>query len=195
MLTDPFLWSYARTMPILIGITGKAGSGKDTLAGFLGYPVDHFASTLKLMLAAAGLPEPTVRASKEAEIPGLGFSWRRAAQTLGTEWGRSLNADLWLLLLERRCRTSGHAVIVIPDVRFENEAAFIRKHGVLCHLHGRETTAGEGAETHASEQGVKSLAGDYCIFNEGSLQDLEALAKGFKDYLLPCLDALKAEGK
>lgn len=167
-------------VPVLVGITGKAGVGKDTLAGFLGYPTDSFASTLKAMLAVAGLPEPETREGKEAIIPGLGFSWRQAAQRLGTEWGRALNEDLWVLLLERRCRTSGRAVVTVPDVRFENEARLIRKHGVLCHVDGRESTAHGAAAEHASEQGVHRQFGDYVILNAGTLQDFRGTARTFK---------------
>jgi len=176
-------------MPILIGITGRAGVGKDTLAGFLGYPTDAFAATLKLMMSAAGLPEPATRREKEHAIEGLGFSWRRAAQRLGTEWGRSLNPNLWLLLLERRCRASNQKVIVITDVRFENEAAFIREHGVLCFLEGRETTVRGPDGKHPSEFGISALAGDYTIFNAGSLEQLKACAKNFKENYIKHLEA------
>lgn len=180
-------------MPFLIGITGRAGVGKDTLAGFLGYPTDAFAATLKAMMAAAGLPEPASRREKEHAIAGLGFSWRRAAQRLGTEWGRSLNPDMWRLLMERRCRASNKEIITITDVRFENEAEFIRKHGILCHVDGRETTV-HGLETsHASEFGVSKQGGDYCILNAGDLKDLKQSVETFRaEYIKPSLDQQRA---
>jgi hypothetical protein len=181
-------------MPVLVGITGRAGVGKDTLAGFLGYPTDHFAATLKAMLAAAGLPEPATREAKEAIIPGLGFSWRQAAQTLGTEWGRALNPDLWVLLLARRCGASGRPVVTITDVRFENEAALIRKHGILCHVDGRETTVQGATADHASEAGVRREGGDYCIINAGTLPDLKLMAGNFRQAYVEAYRADKEAG-
>lgn len=178
--------STPERMPLLVGVTGKAGAGKDTVADLLEYPRDAFASTLKAMMAAAGLPEPASREEKEAIIPGLGFSWRVAAQRLGTEWGRGLNENLWVLLLLRRVRASGHPIVCISDVRFENEAALIRSNGVLCHVRGRDTTVVGDAAAHASEAGVDPGPGDYVIHNDGSLRDLGVLARNFKhNYVEP----------
>ena len=55
---------------------------------------------------------------------------RRAMQTLGTEWGRNLiGQDIWVNALERRIKSTGASVILIPDVRFDSEAEMIFKNG------------------------------------------------------------------
>lgn len=149
----------------IVGFTGPAGSGKDTAADYLmskGFVKISFASTLKAMLATAGLPEPASRDDKEKIIEGFPFSWREAAQTLGTEWGRSLDPDIWLKLTLKGLEPDGK--YVVSDVRFENEAKVVRENGLLIHLVGRKVDMGD-LEAHASEAGVTRAHGDYCVRN------------------------------
>lgn len=141
----------------LIGITGRAGAGKDTVADSLvtrhGFTKISWADSLKAGMAAMGFPEPANREDKEKLIPGFNFSWREAAQKLGTEWGRHLDPDIWLKTTERRMRRATDR-FVIADVRFNNEADMVRrKGGVMLFLHGRAADLGENAG-HASEAGV-----------------------------------------
>jgi hypothetical protein len=166
---------------ILIGMTGKAGSGKDTAADCLvrehGFTKLSFAGPLKAMMAAAGMPEPADRDAKEQPIPGFDFSWRRAAQRLGTEWGRGLDPDIWVKVMaqqiQQRNAVGGIVRIVLSDVRFDNEAAMIRRlGGKVLHVLGRAAVLGEDAG-HASEAGVFfDRTQDRHISNSGSLDDL-----------------------
>jgi len=158
----------------LMGITGKAGAGKDTIADYLvrehGFTKLSFAGPLKAMLAAAGMPEPANRADKELPVPGFDFTWREAAQTLGTQWGRSLDPDIWVKVMERKLAQWPEARVVFSDVRFENEAAVIRRlGGKVLHVIGRHAELGENAG-HASEAGIAFLnCVDYYIDNSGDL--------------------------
>ncbi len=173
---------------ILIGLTGKAGAGKDTVADYLvakhRYEKLSMAGPLKAGLAAMGLPEPSNRDDKELVIPGLGFSWRQAAQRLGTEWGRGLDEDLWLKLMERqlsRHPSNCHYFVgerrwpVISDIRFNNEAEMLRSRGgVIIHIGGRQADLGSNA-AHASEAGVLLYPNvDEVIINDGTLDQLYA---------------------
>lgn len=158
----------------IVGITGKAGSGKDTVADFLvarfGYQKVSFASTLKEMLRVAGFPEPNNRDDKEKPVLGFDFSWRQMAQTLGTEWGRSLDPDLWVKIVERNLRRAGDRV-VISDVRFENESTMIRKHGKMLFLAGRAAELGANAG-HVSEAAIEYYPTlDGAIDNSGKFED------------------------
>lgn len=161
----------------LIGIAGRARSGKDTVANFIiaaigGYRYS-FADPIRAMLAPLGVDmnDPYWQARKEDVIPALGVSPRRMMQTLGTEWGRNLiNPDLWLVLAHQRLLRNGPGM-VISDVRFENEAAWIRKHGGrIIHVIRPEAKA---VEAHASEDGIEMLDTDAQLFNSGTLEELQ----------------------
>jgi hypothetical protein len=173
-------------MPFLVGLTGKAGAGKDTVGAMLQWPTYAFARTLKNMLAAAGLPEPADRAGKERVMPDLGFSWRHAAQTLGTEWGRQhLGHDVWVKFAHHWCTHSGYRIVVFTDLRFENEAEWVRRHGVVVHVVGRATDTARA--DHVSESGVAPLACDEVILNDGDLDNLKAQAERLRNRILtPC---------
>jgi hypothetical protein len=160
---------------MLIGFTGKKESGKTKAAEFLarkGFTRLSFATPLKgmlsLLLIHLGENEAACLEDKEKVIESLGVSYRHLAQTLGTEWGRLLiHPDLWVYTAEYRLE--GHDNVVFDDVRFENEAALIRaRGGLVIHL-SRETG---NTDTHTSEAGVRLVAGDAVIRNDGSLETL-----------------------
>jgi hypothetical protein len=166
----------------LIGIAGRARSGKDTVAHFIvaavgGYTYS-FADPIRAMLRPLGvdMSDPYWQQHKEAVIPALGVSPRRLMQTLGTEWGRELiHPDLWLMLAQQRLLRHGPGMVV-PDVRFENEAAWIRTHGGrIIHLY-RESA--EEVVAHKSESGIGVDPSDVRLFNDGTLEELQISVRG-----------------
>lgn len=178
----------------IIGLTGLAGTGKDSAAAYLcqeyGFVQAAFADPLRSMvlqfLEEAGLDHAwlTERRCKERLITGLGVSARALMQTLGTEVGRALHPDLWVRHLGLRLGLDGqpgstpvHDRIVISDVRFGNEAAWLRaRGGRLVRLH-RDTAA--GVRPHASEQQVLDLPASVDLFNHGpTLEGLHTLLDG-----------------
>lgn len=165
-----------REIPV-IGIHGLARSGKDTAANFIlaqrgGY-IYSFADPMRAMLAAIGIDmrDPYWQENKEVVIPALGVSPRRMMQTLGTEWGRELiHPEIWLTLAKQRLLNQGSGMI-IPDVRFENEAAWVRSQGgVIVYI---TRPGGVVVEAHSSESGVAILADDVRIVNDKGLYDLQ----------------------
>jgi len=160
--------------PLVIGLTGKARSGKDTVAALLQATQEFrnvetysFATPLKQMLDV-GLQLKDKDDTEAVEL--YGCNYRKLAQTLGTEWGRELvHSDLWVLIAEQRLKRS--RLVIITDVRFENEANFVRERGVLIHVERQGQEAIKESD-HISESGVSVLHNDYKILNNSTLQAL-----------------------
>lgn len=156
----------------LIGIAGQARSGKDTLASYMLDNLDgiwlrsSFADPIKDMLRAIG-----VDCSDDAKAvidEYFGVTPRHMMQTLGTEWGRNLiDNDIWVKAF---ARLNAGMCVIVPDVRFENEAELVRQHGVLIHLTGRGGIAGN----HVSENPIGFKEGDIVIDNSRDLAWLYA---------------------
>ena len=114
--SPPTSWSREPGNPLtLIGLAGRAGTGKDTVAAHLAerYNVLLYAlaNPIRGALAGAfGLGDELVdRSLKELPVPWLGQSPRRLMQSLG-DWGRELcGADVWLRVAERVGAEAEHA--------------------------------------------------------------------------------------
>lgn len=170
----------------LIGITGQAGTGKDTAAEYLcsthHYASDSFAAPIKSMLEAlfsdhnidhAHLYE---RRLKEEPVPIIGHSPRYMMQTLGTEWGRhKIRADFWVSLAAVRLGLHDlphsspiHDRLVMTDVRFAEEAAWIRSHGGVIVRITRQ--GAPSVASHLSE--TQPIRADHTIANDGTIPEL-----------------------
>lgn len=169
----------------LIGICGAAGAGKDTLAEGIAnidvYFVYHFADPIKAALNAAfgwGPANWQDREWKEKRIDWLGRSPRELAQTLGTEWGRDqVDEQVWLKCAQQKYRkiadtgtlAAGRVVgmgMIIPDVRFENEAQWIKDEGgIMFRVHRTDHVPPNTG--HSSEGAIPDSLIDYGIFNDG----------------------------
>ena len=167
-------------MKRIIGITGAAGAGKDTLADYLveqhGFVKVSFAAALKDGLCAIfGWDKSLLndREWKERVLPDIGKSPRQLMQTIGTEWGREcVHKDLWLILARTRIASSAQSV-VLSDVRFDNEAQLIRElGGSVWHL---KRSGISSVAAHSSETPVGETEEDIVVNNNGSVAELFAL--------------------
>jgi hypothetical protein len=174
--------------PFLIGLTGVAGAGKDTAADRLcshhGFERHAFAEPIRDMLTALlvgmGLDYAYLfeRHLKERPLPHLDVTPRSLMQTLGTEWGRELFgpqfwvccAALTLGLHDRPTSTPVHDRIVLTDVRFAEEAAWIKSFGGVI---VRIDRAGAGIPgQHVSELQAQHIKATWRIANNGTVADL-----------------------
>lgn len=160
--------------PHLVGISGKAGSGKTTASAALvevGWVRVKMADPLKDMLRSIGLTDRHIEGDlKETPCDLLqGKTPRHAMITLGTEWGRDMiGPDFWIGIARKRiiaALASGKNVVV-DDVRYDNEAALIRDLGGDVVQVERDCA---NQIAHKSENGV---AADMVYRNTGTVAEL-----------------------
>ncbi len=166
----------------LIGISGKKKSGKDTAATLLKSLHDfktvriyHFADALKQEISIMyGVPVSFIEAHKE--------NFRLILQGHGTDYRRKLYShDYWIKKMEQAVESfdkSGVKTLIIPDVRFFNEAEFIRKHhGTVVRI---TRMYDDTTDRHPSETELDDYKFDYVIQNDGTLGDLLRKIQEFK---------------
>lgn len=159
---------------VLIGLIGYKQSGKDTLADHLvaqhGFEKYAFADPVKQIckimfgLDNRQLNDPV---QKEVVDDRWGMTPRKMMQTVGTDmiretWGQ----DFWVRNMDHRIRTSIHEgrKIVISDVRFRNEADWIKQHnGILVRIVDDRQQSGD---LHTSETEQLQIHDDLCIYNK-----------------------------
>ena len=120
------------TMPIVIGLHGPAGVGKDTIADYMvrswGFQKVSFAGPLKRGVSELfGIPMEDMedRVAKERTIETWDKSPRELNQWLGTEVMRNqFMTDFFLRRMDKSILDAG-VRIVVSDVRFDNEAEYI----------------------------------------------------------------------
>jgi hypothetical protein len=173
---------------ILIGLTGHARTGKTTAANYLAsehrFETYAFATPLKEGIATMfNLSSEDIEGpGKEQPIGWLGRSPRQLMQLLGTEWGRDmLSASIWIDLAEQNLGNLADLYpeamgFVISDVRFENEADYVRKRGgLIIHVQRADASA---VNPHVSELGVAVQPHDVVINNDSDLAGLLAQLDG-----------------
>lgn len=200
----------------IIGVCGSAGSGKSAVADILarecGFVVIALADPLKRFCAEAwGWDRATLWGSSHRRnepdtryrmASGEFLTPRRALQVLGTEFGRTMDPDVWVRLALRMAAevesgwvyqpnlgvpkglryASIPAGVVIPDVRFRNEVGAINRAGGKVWKVVRDGAGLEGeAGLHASEQELGRIPGSEfaaALDNNGTLEELRANVLG-----------------
>lgn len=168
-----------RTGPLIIGVNGIAGAGKDTISNMvlLSLQQDHklkgacfaFADNLK-KAASIIFNVPLVdfydRDKKEVKVPHWDMSPREMAQQLGTEaCRRGIRDDIWIKSLQSTIATAEVDVAFVTDVRFDNEAQFVKDmDGVTVNIN-RDKQEKIATSGHASEAGISAALTDYTVLN------------------------------
>lgn len=203
---------------MIVGIAGKMGAGKDSIAnvlvskfGFIRRSMadalrDEVSLALAWRTAPPGAPEDIVEIIEHSHLPSSAVSAkptvpsvRRLLQWHGTEHRRAQDPEYWT----KRMRSwlwswfsanNGH--VVIPDIRFPNEAALVREFGGVLWIvrrAGADATRDPAAHSHISERFCDEYTNwDAGISNDGTLEDLELTVCG----LMKChqeIDRLREE--
>lgn len=166
----------------LIGIHGPLNGGKDTTANYIQakFPGKFgryaFAGPLKQACKAMfGFTDEQLedQALKKEVDPFWGFTPRYAMQKLGTEYGRGmLREDIWIRRAEMEFDLNHKSAkgTIITDVRFENEAVWLRQQpgALLIYLKVPGLKKDEQSQ-HASEAGITQEESDIEIVNDKGL--------------------------
>lgn len=161
---------YKKETMLLIGIVGPKQSGKDTCADYLVRKYDFrkyaFAEPVKdvcevmFKLEKDQLHDAWL---KEQVDDRWGMTPRQMMQRVGTDMVRSvMGKDFWLRHMDARVHQEKWDRVVISDVRFANEADWVRRnHGVLLRI----DDGSRSMDTHLSETEQQQINTDECIFN------------------------------
>jgi hypothetical protein len=196
-------------MMAIIGICGLIGSGKGTAADMMvekfGFEKVSFADSLKDCVSVVfgwhrWLLEGDTKESREfremvdpfwSEKMGQEITPRFILQKVGTEAMRQVMHDnIWIDSLEKKLRKDRD--YVIPDVRFPNEIAFVRRmHGSIIHVQrgknppwwddawiqnkfGGDLMTRKYPDIHLSEWAWVGGDIDQVVHNDGTIDELEA---------------------
>lgn len=166
---------------VVIGLTGQAGAGKDTIADYLvqswGFSKVSFAGPLKdavssmFCITKAQMED---RKLKEQVIEQWGKSPRQLNQWLGTEIMRK-QFDIDFFLKRMDISIGYEDLVVVSDVRFDNEAEYIKKKwgGLIWHIEAPsrvQTEMATDAKTHSTEQGISRSLVDASVDNDDDFQ-------------------------
>ena len=200
------------TKRIVLGITGRKYAGKDSFAAALRKAAGERTIITTLALAnplkeglhvALGLRRDQLWGDKK-EVPDRrfrserhpeGITPRELMQGFG-EWGREWYEDIWVMRLrekmdeiEQNFPEPGlvpyQAIWLITDVRHFNEANAVQRllNGKMVRVIRPGSSTGQ-FENHESEKWVDALPVDYLVQNNGTLEDLDALAANvYRDLL------------
>ena len=179
---------------MIIGVAGYARAGKDTIADYLvekhGFTKLSFAEPIREGLYRLN-PKIMIMEGVYVSLSYAVDHWgwdllkdisadvRPLMQRFGSEFARKMFGDnFWVDLAMSKAKE--HDKVVLADVRYANEAATIKSHGLLW----RVNRDGVGpANEHPSEHALDEFTYDTILSNDTLVQDLyaqvdEALRRG-----------------
>jgi hypothetical protein len=164
---------------MIVGLSGYARSGKDTVAELLCLNYDYkrvsFADPMREALyVLSPRIDSIVRLSEYVDDYGWDTAKqnpevRRLLQVFGTEIGRKqFGTDFWVDMALKDL--DSNSLVVISDVRFPNEAEAIKKlGGSIWRINRHNHSAVNG---HLSEHAMDNYMFNHVIYNDGTLDDL-----------------------
>ncbi|WGH21375.1 deoxynucleoside monophosphate kinase [Arthrobacter phage Emotion] len=185
----------------LIAAIGHKRVGKDTFADVLvnryGYTRVAFADPLKDAALALNpyvgpTPLPGALASEFRRLQDVvaALGWEKAKdvvpgvretlQRLGTDAIRALDDTFWVRAGVKAIEAIDGPVVV-TDARFPNEGDTVRALGG--YIVRIERALPDDGDRHPSETALDDYMADFCIFNDGPVEDLQAHARYIADHV------------
>lgn len=168
--------------PLVIGFGAKARSGKNSAADAIkAYAVQNGFVKVEIVSFADELRRMAV------EFCGMTRKDPPLLQRLGVHM-RNFEPDFWVNLLAAKVGTLRPELILIPDLRFQNEAAWIKSQNGYCveiirfNADKTRLVAQDRDPNHISEVALDSYAWDYSV-SAGPLSELEEGARQVFDQI------------
>lgn len=180
----------------VVAFYGVRGSGKTSAAQYFfkhgGFVKMSFASTIRDMLRALAVPEEYLEsgANKMTPIPELGgLTFREAAISLGTKWGREMvSDDIWADALIRRIQRSTDSRIVVDDLRFLNELNALKSIGATVIMVYRSSAIADASKaglfTEPTEAEWMLLSADNVVCNDCSVGEYEQRLENMLEWVI-----------
>jgi len=185
---------------MLIGVAGYKQNGKNTICNIISYHkpgqvvICSLANPIREIGKIFGFTLEEMSVKKEEPNKFWGVSWRKFAQLVGTDMFRKhFKYDCWIRLAEKAYMDNFDKIVLIDDVRFDNEAEFIkRNHGIVIRVTRPSHVPVQskyklirfikGLFLHASEKPIKKELVDYEVINDGTIDELkEKIVKIFDE--------------
>jgi len=186
---------------MILGLCGKAYSGKDTFGTLLSNQLLNFDNDPYILMAYAG--ELKLRCQKDFDLsydqlwgseketndlrypkkghdfssnPGDYWTAREIMQAYG-EFYRSIDYDFWVKNLFKVIAEKDYKNVIITDVRHLNEAYAVKEHGGFLIKLTREGTPRPHGETHPSEVALDNYTDyDFYVVNNWGFDELKKAA-------------------
>jgi len=173
----------------LIGITGKIGSGKTTISDYLqtqGYTEYSMANPLKKIGEIFHFDAHQLYGSQEQKMeinPYWGISSRHFLQKFGTDICRdylpkvipemNISPTIWVRLFDIERTKNPTKKYVVSDVRFVDEATYIKQAGGIIIRVVRDTDRSTSEHKHSSEVEQEKIEADFTINNNNTIRLLQ----------------------
>lgn len=183
---------------MIIGISGKIGSGKDTVKEILtrqlisrGYTVEYasFAKKLRDVVTAMTGASFEFLCSHEGKnsIDSItGLTYGQLLQTIGQNFRDTFGADIWIKLAFNEKRYSDF--VIFSDVRYVEEyEKILASNGKVLRLEGDPLKVRINSTrnlNHPSETALDHVEFEYIIENTGTLEDLEVMVNEYLQTVL-----------
>ncbi len=169
-------WTNKDGQALVIGFAGKARSGKDTAGKYLvdQYQFLRYSFAQPLKDATKIMFHLTDKQIENKEKPAepWGRSPRELYQKVGTDIARNIDVNVWVKGADIFKKDNPGRSIVITDVRFSNEAFWIREQGGVVIFLESKTRGIQEHTGHSSENGLSGKDVDLIIENDGTIEAL-----------------------
>jgi len=177
---------------MIIGISGKFCSGKDTLAQIIiqyyqdkGYETKHLkiADGLKKIcsIITGSSMEDQYTQEGKSKTNCCEITNGRLQQLVGTVLREEINPNIWIFPVMEYCKNNPDTICIISDCRFKNEAQIIKQNGGILirinRMNEIHNSQNGRDHNHVSETDLDNYKFDYVIENNGTLQDLKNTAQ------------------